>query len=296
MLLPKFDFHEPSSVSEACQILAQYGQKAKLLAGGTDLLVDMKKNLVSPDPLVSISRLDELKQIDLANDGLKIGACVTAAELAASDAVSSKWRAVCAGAKALGSPQIRNLATIGGNIGSASPAADMPPSLIAYGARIVLKKSAGERILPLENFFISPKRTNIESDELIAEIRIDTPPPFSGASYISLGIRSCQDIKIVNAASFITLESPQGVIKNARIALGCVGPTCLRALSAEKVLIGQKPGPDIFEKAAEAAMRDCSPRGAAESRASAAYKRDMVGVLTRRTLSEALKEMMKQLA
>ena len=123
---------------------------------------------------------------------------------------------------------------------------------------------------------------------------MDVPPPYSGASYISLGIRTCQDIKIVNVASFITLESHGGIIKNARIVLGCVGPTCIRAVSAEKLLVGEKPGEAVFIKAGEAAMRNCSPRGSSESRASAEYKKDMVGVLTRRTLNEALMEAMRQ--
>jgi CO/xanthine dehydrogenase FAD-binding subunit len=294
MLLPKFDFHEPKTLNEACQILAEYGTKAKLIAGGTDLLVDMKKNLVSPKQLLSISKIEEMKQLDLSADGLKIGSCLTAAAIAAANIIATKWSALCAGAKALGSPQIRNLATIGGNIGSASPAADLPPSLISYGAKLVLRKSSGERVVSMDHFFVGPRRTKMDPDEIISAIHIDTPPPYSGAGYISLGIRTCQDIKIVNVASFITLESPGGIIKNARVVMGCVGPTCIRAHSAEKLLIGEKPGTAIFTKAGEAAMRDCSPRGAAESRASAEYKKDMVGVLTRRTLSEALKEAMGQ--
>ncbi len=294
MILPKFDFHEPKTLHEACQILAEYGAQAKLIAGGTDLLVDMKKNLVSPKQLLSISKIDEMKQLDLSSGGLKIGSCLTVADIAAASIIATKWSALCAGARALGSPQIRNLATIGGNIGSASPAADLPPSLIAYGAKLVLKKYAGERVVSMDQFFVGPRRTKIAPDEIISEIQIDTPPPYSGAGYISLGIRSCQDIKIVNVAAFITLESPRGIIKNARVVMGCVGPTCKRAISAEKLLIGEKPGEAIFTKAGEAAMRDCSPRGSAESRASAEYKKDMVGVLTRRTLSEALKAAMEQ--
>ncbi len=293
MLLPKFDFHEPETLTEACQILAEYGTQARVLAGGTDLLVDMKKHMTAPEQLLSISKIEELKQLDFS-DGLKIGSCLTIADIASSRSIAEKWSAVCAGAGSLGSPQIRNLATIGGNIGSASPAADLPPSLISYGAKLVLKNNAGERIVSMDDFFVGPRRMKIAPDEIISKILVDTPPPFSGAAYISLGIRSCQDIKIVNVAAFITLESSSGIIKNARIVLGCVGPTCIRAISAEKLLIGEKPGMAIFSKAGEAAMRDCSPRGSSVSRASAEYKKDMVGVLTRRTLSEALKEATEQ--
>ena len=294
MLLPKFDFHEPHTVDEACQILAEYGAEAKVIAGGTDLLVDMKKRLVLPKQLLSISKIEEMKRLDLSGSVIKIGSCLTVADIASANIIAIKWNALCAGARSLGSPQIRNLATIGGNIGSASPAADLLPSLISYDANLVLKKNSGERVVSLDQFFVGPRRTKLDPDEIISEIRMDVPPPYSGASYISLGIRTCQDIKIVNVASFITLESHGGIIKNARIVLGCVGPTCIRAVSAEKLLVGEKPGEAVFIKAGEAAMRNCSPRGSSESRASAEYKKDMVGVLTRRTLNEALMEAMRQ--
>lgn len=294
MLLPKFDFDEPTTLAEACQVMAEYGAKAAVLAGGTDLLVDMKKKKISPRQLVSITRINELKKLDFSSRTLKIGACFTVADIAASPAIGGKWSALRAGARALGSPQIRNLATIGGNLASASPAADLPGSLLAYGARVVLKSQSGERVVLLDHFFLGPKRTEVGPGEIITEIQIDEPPPYSGAGYISLGIRASQDIKIVNVASFITLDSPGGIIKDARIVMGCVGPTHLRASSAEKLLIGEKPAETIFAKAAEAAMRESSPRGAAYSRASARYKRDMVGVLTRRTLHAAWKECLGQ--
>ncbi len=290
MLLPKFEFHEPKTVDEACQMMAEYGASAMVLAGGTDLLVNMKKKLLSPQHLIAISRIEELKKVDSSPFGLKIGACLSVSDTASSDAIGKKWGALSAGAKALGSPQIRNLATIGGNLGTASSAADLPPSLMAYGARVVLKSSARERTLPLEEFFTGSKRTTLADDEMIYEIQIDEPAPYSGAGYESLGVRSCQDIKIVNVASFITLDGPGGIIKSARIVMGCVGPTHLRAHSAEKILVGEKPGEAIFARAGELAMQDATPRGAAFSRASAGYKKDMVGVLTVRTLGTAWKE------
>lgn len=294
MLLPKFDFHEPATVAEACEMLAEYGQKAKVLAGGTDLIVNMKKKLTSPPHIVSISRIEEITGCDLSPRLLKIGSCFTIANIAVSQAIAKKWGALCAGAKALGSPQVRNLATIGGNIASASSAADMPPSLIAYDAKVVLRRESEHRVLSMDHFFVGSKLADIGPDEIITEIQIEEPPPYSGAGYVALGIRNAQDIKIVNVASFITLDGPYGIIKNARIVMGCVGPTPLRALSAERLLVGEKPTETIFAKAAEAAILTASPRGAAYSRASAKYKKEMVGVLTRRTLGIALKEATQQ--
>ena len=290
MLLPRFDYSEPSTIKEACQMMTQFGATAKVLAGGTDLMVDMKKRLVSPRKVVCISKIKAMKAFDHTSDTIKIGSCVTVAELAASDVINSRLAALCAGAKAIGSPQVRHRATIGGNIVSASPAADLPPSLIAYGARLVLRKTTGESLIPVEDFFLGARRTQIGPDEILTEIQIAKPPPGSGAGYVNLGIRTCQDIKIVNVASYIALDETDGRIKKARIAMGCVGPTCFRANAAEGRLIGEKPGPALFAKAGQAAMQACSPRGSATSRASAEYKRDMVGVLTRESLDLAWKD------
>jgi carbon-monoxide dehydrogenase medium subunit len=187
MLLPKFDFHEPATVAEACQIKAEYGENAKLLAGGTDLLVDMKKKLISPKHLVSISRIAEMKQLDFSADGLIIGSGVTVGELTESKGIGQKWSALREGANTLGSPQIRNLATIGGNIGSARPAADLPPSLISYGAKLVLKSKTGQRVISMDRFFGGVGLTEIGPDEIITEIQMEAPPPYSGAGYIPLG-------------------------------------------------------------------------------------------------------------
>jgi carbon-monoxide dehydrogenase medium subunit len=294
MLLPKFDFHEPATVAEACQAMAEYKEKAKALAGGTDLIVNMKKKLIAPPHIVAISRIEEITGLKVSPRLLRIGSCFTIANIAASEAIAKKWSALCAGAKALGSPQIRNLATIGGNIASASSAADMPPSLIAYDAKVVLTKESGQRVVSMDHFFLGSKLADIAPDEIIMEIQIEEPPPYSGAGYLALGIRSAQDIKIVNVASFITLDGSGGIIKNARIVMGCVGPTPLRASSAERLLVGEKPTEALFAKAAEAAIETASPRGAAYSRASAKYKKEMVGVLTRRTLGIALKEATQQ--
>ncbi|MBI5589097.1 MAG: xanthine dehydrogenase family protein subunit M [Deltaproteobacteria bacterium] len=287
MLLPKFDFHEPKTLNEACQILAEYGQKARIIAGGTDLMVNMKKKILSPEQLVSISRISELKKLDTAGGNIRIGACFTVAELNASGEIQKHLSALGEGAKNLGTPLIRNLATIGGNLGTARPAADLPPALMAYGAQVVLKSLSGERTLSLDNFFLGPGFTAVKPDEILTEIRVPALPPGSGAGYINIGVRKGQDCNLVNVASFITLDS-NGIIQNARIVMGCVGPVPLRALSAEKILIGQKPESALFLRAGAAASSDSTPID--DFRGSAVYKRDMAGVLTRRTLDIAFHE------
>ncbi|MBU3914675.1 xanthine dehydrogenase family protein subunit M [bacterium] len=285
MYLPKFEFHEPSTVLEACQILTKYGKKATIIAGGTDVLVNMKKKIIAPKQLISIGRISGLSTIEESEGWIKIGACCLVSELAASDIIKKNIEALSESAINLGSPLVRNLATIGGNIRSARPAAELPPALIAYDAKLKLQSGKGERTVGLDGFFKGPGATIMEQDEIIVEIHIKIPPAHSGASYINLAVRKANDINIVNVASYISLDGKNGSIKSARIVMGCVGPKHLRALSAEKLLMNEQPSAELFAKAGEAAMTDCAPID--DFRGSAEYKKDMAGILTKRTLITA---------
>jgi aerobic carbon-monoxide dehydrogenase medium subunit len=288
MILSKFEFYEPTSVAEACKIMAGHRGKARPLAGGTDLLVNMKKKVLNPEHLVSLMRIAELSRLERSNGTLLIGAGVTVSQIAASEAVGKDLSALGQGARALGTPLIRNLATIGGNIGSARPAADLPPSLMVYGAELVLAGTAGERRMSIEAFFKGPGLTAAREDEIITTIVVPIGQGYIGAGYLNLGIRKAQDCNIVNVASFLELDEKAERVRTARIALGSVGPTPLRAFKAEKVLGGEKADERRFEQAAEAASHDCTP--ILDFRGSAEYRRDMVKVLTARTLAAALAE------
>lgn len=290
MSLPEFDFHAPGTVDEACRMVAEYGAKAKIFAGGTDLMLDMRRKRISPEHVISIPQIGELTKLELSPGMLKLGACVTLGRIVKSKEIAEKWGAVCAGAKAIGSCLVRNLATVGGNLVSARPAADMPPSMIAYGASLVLRKASGERVVSIDDFFTGSGTTVMAPDEILTEIRLLEPPAYAGAGYLNLGIRNACDINILNVSSYIALDGPSGSVTDARIVMGCVAPTHVRALSAEKLLIGEKPSAALFERAGEAALNAATPRGAAYSRASAEYKKDMVKELTMRTLAMALKE------
>jgi len=288
VILPKFHYHEPTTLKEACQIMSEYKEKAMPLAGGTDLLVNMKKGIVSPANVVSLNRVGELAKIDHSNGLLKIGACQTAAELAQSNVIKSVFNSLSQGANSLGSPLIRNLATIGGNLVSARPASDLPPPLMAYGAEVSLKNVSGERTVSLEDFFRGPGQTVMEPDEILTEILLRKLPQKSGASYIKLGIRRALEISIVNVASFIALDGQNGTIQKARVVLGAVASTPIRAVSAEKLLIGEEPNDFHFGRAGVAAAKDSKPID--DFRGSARYRRAMVEVLTQRSLSIALKK------
>jgi len=285
MLLPKFEFHEPTKLPEACEIMDDLKDKAHPLAGGTDLLVNMKKKLIVPGHLVSLARIEELKGIDDSNGILKIGACVTAAELAESEVIRGLFGALEGGAASLGSPLIRNLATIGGNLVAARPAADLPPALMAYGAEVILKRSSSDRSVPVEDFFKGPGESILESDEILTQVLLKKPQLASGAAYIKLGVRKTLEISLVSVAVYIGLDSQDGSIQIARIVLGAVAPTPIRAPSAEKILLGEKPSGSLFESAGNEAANNSRPID--NFRGSAEYRRDMVKVLTRRALSKA---------
>lgn len=284
MLLPRFEYHDPLNLDDACRLMGDLGQEARPLAGGTDLLVNMKKRLLSPRHLVSLGRIEELHAMGRSNGGYRIGACMTSAELAQASDIQERFPALHEGASRLGSPLIRNLATVSGNLVSARPAADLPPPLMAYGASVILRSASGERSIPLDEFFKGPGATVAEPTEIMESVHLDLPPAQSGAAYLKLGIRQTLEISIVNVAAFLALKGD--TIQSARVILGSVAPTPIRAPSAEKALAGQRPSADLFDKAAKEAARDARPID--DFRASADYRRDMVIVLTRRVLETAL--------
>lgn len=284
MLLPRFEYHEPPGMEEARRLMGDLGETARPLAGGTDLLVHMKKRVLSPEHLVSLGRIEELHRMGPSGDAFRIGACMTAAELAELDEIRRQYPALADGASRLGSPLIRNLATLAGNLVSARPAADLPPPLMAYGARVNLVGPSGERTVPLEDFFEGPGVTVAAADELLESVFLETPPERSGAGYLKLGVRQTLEISIVNVAAYLSLDGDR--IETARVVLGAVAPVPIRAPFAEKVLAGETPSAELFAKAGEEAARDAKPID--DFRASAEYRRDMVSVLTRRALETAL--------
>jgi CO/xanthine dehydrogenase FAD-binding subunit len=288
MLLPKFCYHEPGTLNEATDLMIEFGEDASILAGGTDLLVNMKRGKVSPGHVVCLSRIQALKKVEKYQGTLTIGACLTVADLRDVAHVGADFKGLYEAAGSLGSPLIRNLATAGGNLVTARPAADLPPPLIAYGADIKLTKENEERTLPLEEFFKGPGETAIEPGELLCCIILKEPPLYSGGGYEKLGIRRSLEISIVNVATFLALDGPSGAINEARIVLGAVAPRPVRSPSAEDALIGREPDERLFQEAGQKAAEDARPID--DFRGSAEYRREMVKVLTKRTLRRAYEE------
>jgi CO/xanthine dehydrogenase FAD-binding subunit len=294
MILPKFDYQAPKSLREACAMLEEFGAKAKLLAGGTDLLVNLKKKVLAPQQVVSLNKIKGLNEITAKKGkGISIGPLTTATMLAESDLVQKQLTVLAQGAGRLGSPLIRNRATLGGNIVTARPASDLAPPLMVLGAQLILKTKEGERELEVEKFFKGPGKTSIKPKEILSQIYIPSCEGPCASAYLKMGARKALEISLVNVAAFLEL-GPEGSIRQARIALGAVGPTPLRARSAEKILKGGKPQGErdsLFLEAAKAAARDGKPID--DHRGSAEYRRALIEILTVRTLLSAYQQLMK---
>jgi carbon-monoxide dehydrogenase medium subunit len=286
MGLPRFNYHVPTSSAEACRMLSALRGEAALLAGGTDLLVQMKNRERCPGNIVSLLEIEEMKRFDFSGADKSIGACCTISRIAESSEIRSIFPALASAAGHIGSPAVRNLGTIGGNAVTASPAADLPPALIAYGAKVRLRREDHERVLPLDRFFLGPGSTHIGEDEVLVDFILESPPEDSSAEFFKIGHRRALQCSVINGACYIALNSHDGTIEDARVVLGAVGPTVVRAVSSEKILIGEKPGSELFLEAGNAAARDCNPID--DLRASADYRHDMIRVLTSRTLHRAL--------
>jgi CO/xanthine dehydrogenase FAD-binding subunit len=281
----RFDLVLPGSVDECIKALAQGGPETKLLAGGTDLLPQLKNGLLKPARVIDLSGVARLRAIEAGNGkGLRIGSAVTARTLELDRAVRASYLSLAESGALVGSVQVRNLATLGGNICNAAPSADMAPPLLALDAEAVITGPKGERRVPIATFFTGVRRTVLASDEILVEIVVPNPGPHSGGNYLRHTPRRELDIAVVGVASQLTLAN--GVCTKARIALAAVAPVPLRATAAEQALEGQVVTPDRIKRAADLAVEAARP--ISDQRGSADFRRHLVRVLTRRTLTTAL--------
>jgi len=281
----RFELAVPGSIDECLQILAKRGPDAKVVAGGTDLLPQLKNGVLWPGWVVDLSAVAELRAISDAPDGgLRIGASVTARELELDERVRSRYPALAESAALVGSVQVRNLATLGGNLCNAAPSADMAPPLLALDADAVIAGPSGQRRVPMAAFFLGVRRTVLAPGELLLEIALPAPGAASGGNYLRHTPRRELDIAVVGVASQVTLSGGQCV--KARIALAAVAPVPLRATEAEQALIGQPVTSPQIERAAELASAAARPID--DHRGSVEFRHHLVRVLTRRTLGTAL--------
>lgn len=284
MYLPDIELHEATTLDEAGAALSRYAPAARLLAGGTDLLVDLKTGRASFDRLVSIKRIDTLRGLSETGDGLSIGALTTVTQLGCAAPLRERFSAILDATSKMAAVQIRNVATVGGNIASAVPCADLPPILTGMNASVVLWSPGGEREVPLDAFFTGPRETVRRNDEVLTTALVPKPPPRFGAAYARFGLRDGNTIAVAAVAASLQLAD-DGTVHKARIVLGAVAPVPKLVESAGAVLIGQPPEEEAFRQAAGLAMQAAEP--ISDVRGSADYRRELVGILTRRALSTA---------
>lgn len=283
MEISEFVYHRPSTLAEACELGRKHGDGARFLAGGTELLVDLKEGLDSAGHLVSLRDIPEIARIAIDDQFLRIGAMATLGEISGSAEAAQIFPALQEAILTIGSVQIRNRATIGGNFCGAVPCADTPPICIAGRAGLRLTGADGERTIPAEDFFLSPRRTVLEPGELLLEILIPHQPAGSGASYQRFSLRRGTSLAVASAAARLVLDGSN--ISDAWIVLGAVAPIPLIAHDCMDLLDGQPPSDELFHKAAKAAAAEAKP--ISDIRGSEQFRRSLVEVLTFRALREA---------
>ena len=279
--MKSFEYFEPTTLAEASRLFAE--EHAQLLAGGTDLVIGMKAYTETPQSVISLQKIQGLDTITSDSDGsITIGAMTKVRDVELSDDVQKHHTALAEGASEIGSIQIRNLATIGGNIAHASPAADTVAGLLVADAQVDIASADGGRSVPINELFTGPGQTVLKPGEIITQFRL--PSPASGSHYIKHKIREVMDLAFIGVASAVNVDN--GTITDARIGLAAVAPTPIRATEAEDLLKGKEITSELLEQAGEAAAAATSP--ISDLRCSAEHRKEMVNVFTRRTLQLAI--------
>lgn len=281
--LKEFKYLEPSTLYEALSIVDQYRGKAKVIAGGTDLIIQMKQKKILPEYIINIKKIPELDYIEFDGKLLRIGPLVTHTAIVNSSIIKRDFDILADSSLAVGVLQTRNRGTVAGNICNASPSADTPPALIALGARLKLVSLRGERIISIEKFFKGPFETILEDNEILSEIQVPKIPPNGGGTYIWLPKITAVDETLVGVGVLLVVDSER-ICSESRIGLCSVAPHPIRAYKTEEFLKGQKIEDGLFKKAGEIASDEASPRSREE------YRREMIRVFVSRALEQALRK------
>jgi aerobic carbon-monoxide dehydrogenase medium subunit len=281
-----FDYFAPDSLAEVYDLLGRYGDDAKLIAGGTALVILMRQNLVRPSAVVSLRRLNELAGIEAENGGLRIGALATHRQVEVSPLVAERTRVLSDTIRHVATIRIRNVGTLGGNLAHADPNQDPPATLIALGATVELSSAQGSRRVPLDEFFTDYYETALQPGEVVTAIHVPGLPSRAGAAFSKFLPRTADDYATVSAAVVVTPDESGQKCQEVRIALGSAGSTPIRARQAEDALRGQELTDANLRAAAAVAKTEVDP--ISDIRGSADYKRDMAEVWVRRTLERAL--------
>jgi len=281
----RFELLEPKNLSEACSLLVEYKDKAKIIAGGHGLLPLLKHRAIIPKYLINIKGLPGLEYITNGNSGLKIGALTTHRAIELSALIKNYFPMLVELEQVLGCVQTRNWATIGGNLCDATPANDPPPALIALGAKAKAAGVGGEREISLDEFTVGYRQTALKADEILVEIQIPTPPAHTGGAYHKERVRIA-DSPIASVAAVVSLDDRLETVTAARIVMQAVGPTPIRAGKAEEIATGEKVQDKLIDEVAVAAAREARP--ISDVYGSAEYKKEMIKMITRQVVTKAI--------
>lgn len=284
MTLSRFELFSPQRLDEAVALLKKKGSNTFVMAGGTDLLIKHRHQVIHPQAIVSLKKISGLNRISFRSaKGLTIGATALLGDVARHRTILRVYPSIAKAAGNTANVQIRNMGTVVGNLCNASPAADNAPALLAMNAELNIVGSQGERVLPLEDFFLGPGSTALQSTEIVTSIFVPAPPPGSGTTYLHLSARGRVDCSAASTGVFLALKGPRVV--NARIFIGACGPTPLRMPKTEKKLIGNKVTKTSAEQAGITASKESKP--ISDVRANEDYRSKMVAVLVKRAILEA---------
>jgi carbon-monoxide dehydrogenase medium subunit len=279
-----FDYLEPTTVAEACALLKQHGGDAKVFAGGAHVTILMKQGLYQPKTLINIKKIAGLKGIAFEPaEGLIIGALVTHRELETSALIREKLPVLCEAEREVANIRVRNMGTVGGNLASGEPLTDLAQIFIALDGKLTIIGPAGQRMIPVEELFLDFYTTSLAEDEIITQVVLPPLPSRSGIEYIRFSTSSVVDKPSAGVAVRLTMDND--AVGLARIVLGCVGPTPVRARKAEAMLTGKSPTAELIAEAGALAAQECSPTS--DLRGSEAYKRAIIGTLVKRALAGA---------
>ena len=283
--MENFEYFEPKILKEVVRLLVKYKRGARLLAGGTDLMIEMKGGYVKPKYMINLKKIKGLDKISFGKkEGLSIGALVTWSTLLSSKPIHQYYPILRETASLIGCPQIRNIGTIGGNICHASPSADSAPALMIYEAQCVVAGPGRERIIPIEEIFAGVQKISLKQGEILTGFHIPTPETESKGCYLKFSPRKAMDLPIVGVG--VLVRTSNGTFQDVRIALGAVAPTPIRAKKAERFLSGKTIDDDTIRKAAEEAANESKP--ITDMRASREYRLGLVKELTYRAIKQSI--------
>ncbi len=280
--MPAFEFAAPKTLTEALALFSQQGT-VRALAGGTDIIDQLKAGRRKADLIVDVKRVPELQRLEMDAEGLHLGAARCCTDVHHYAGVRHHYAALAESTGLVGSLQIQNRAAVGGNVCNAAPSADTTPALLIHDAKAVIASQRSKRIVPLTDFFAGPGQTVLQRSEILIGLSLPLPPANSASAYLRFIPRNEMDIAVAGVGSYIELDPVSNVIRKARIALASVAPTPVRARAAENVLEGKVVSDELFAAAGEAAVLAASP--ITDVRGSAEYRKELVRVLTRRTLA-----------